>query len=103
MSVTPQPTMSLVKYETPSTRAMQTAGHAAIGFFAAVGVAIIPILLKFISDGSFSKTALTTLASLIGTALLGVILTFATKYVQARGSDVPPTVTPIVPPTPPVA
>jgi len=81
---------------TPSARAVQVAGNAAIGFFAAAGLAVIPILIKFINDGNFSQTALTTLISVIGVAILGVALTYLAKYVQAPGSDVPPTVTPSI-------
>lgn len=94
MSATPQPSHSIVPYMTPNARALQTAGQAALSFFAAVAVVIIPILIKFLQDGDFSRTGLTTLATVIGAAVLGVLLTYATKYVQAKGSDVPPTVTP---------
>lgn len=94
MSVVPTPTHSVVEYMTPSARALQTAGNAAIGFGAAVVAVAGPILVRFLSDGDFSKTALTTLVSVIGAAVIGVAVTYATKYLQARGSDVPPTVTP---------
>jgi uncharacterized protein YacL len=100
VAVSPAPaTQSVVPYQTPNARAIQTAGHAAIGFGASVGIVIIPILVKFLTSGDFSQTALTTLISVIGAAILGVLLTYCVKYVQATGSDVPPT----VPPAPPVA
>jgi hypothetical protein len=93
----PAPSHSIVPYESPSARAIATAGHAAIGFFAAVGVVVIPLLIKFLASGDFSRTALTTLITVVGAAILGVLLTYCAKYVQARGSDVPPTVTPAPP------
>jgi hypothetical protein len=73
---------------------LQTAGNAAIGFGAAILVVVGPILIKFLSDGNFSRTAMVALASVVGSAIVGVLVTYATKYMQARGSDVPPTVTP---------
>lgn len=87
-------THSVVPYQTPNSRAIQAAGNAAVGFFAAVGVVVIPLLVKFLIDGNFSRTALTTLATVVGAAILGVLLTYCTKYVQARGSDIPPTLPP---------
>jgi mannose/fructose/N-acetylgalactosamine-specific phosphotransferase system component IIC len=95
MAVSPAPaTQSVVAYQTPNARAIQTAGHAAIGFGAAVGVVIIPILIKFLASGDFSQTALTTLVTVVGAAILGVLLAYCSKYVQAKGSDVPPTLPP---------
>lgn len=105
---TPVPThlYSLVPYQSPRTRATQATGHAAIGVFAAVGAVAIPILLNFLSHPDYSRTGLTMLSTVVGSALLGLLLTFCVSYSHATGSDVSPTTYPsrpvYVPPGSPV-
>jgi heme/copper-type cytochrome/quinol oxidase subunit 4 len=95
----PQPhTYSLVPYETPAARASHAAGTAATGFLIALGLAVIPILIAFLQAGAFNRTALIAMATAVGVAALSVLFTFLVKLQQAKGSDIPPTVTP-APPT----
>jgi hypothetical protein len=87
-----QPTHIVVRYRTPSDRALQTAGHAAIGFAAACGVVVLPIIVNYIGTGDWSKSQFVAMMSAVGVAVLGVLLTYCTKYVSARMGNQLPTV-----------
>jgi hypothetical protein len=103
MSVTPAPTHSIVKYQSPRARATQAAGNAALSLLVAVVIVAVPLLSAYLAAGVFTRQTAITLGTVVGTAVLGVILNYALKYAQANGDNTPPTVSadgtpPLAPP-----
>jgi hypothetical protein len=90
-----RPTHIVVPYQTPHARAFATAQNAAVGFAVAVGLIVLPIAQDYFRKGVFGKGETVAMLTAIGSGVLGVILTYCVKYVQAHGSDLPPTLSPL--------
>lgn len=80
---------AVVEYKTPSVRANETAVRSVKSGVAALGVAALPILIAFLTVGDFGRTAIITLITGLGIAVLMVALNWAQKSQEARADDAP--------------
>lgn len=92
------PTHILTVYQSPSARALDTALKAAGGLAAACAVFVLPLLKEYVDKGVFTHASLIALLSAIVSAILGVLGTYAVKYISAKGTDTKPQYT-VVPTT----
>ena len=77
-----------VPYQTPAARAVSAATRASIAaFVAALLVAIIPLVLDFLSGGDFSRGAARSLLVSVCIAALTLVLAYAHKYRSANADD----------------
>lgn len=77
----------VVEYKTPKERANQSAWRNVRAGAVALIVAIVPLLITFLTVGDFGREALIALATGVGIAALMTILDWAQKHNEARIDD----------------
>jgi len=89
MSATPtnNVTQIVTNYEPPTQRALASANRTATSILISFGVVVLPLIIKFLSDATYTRAALVSVASLIGVAVCSTLLSYALAYGHAVGSD----------------
>ncbi len=82
-----QPTQITTNYEPPHVRAMSSATRTATSVLLSLAVVVLPLLVKFLTDATYSRTTLVALASGIGVAVCATLLSYALAYSHATQTD----------------
>jgi hypothetical protein len=77
----------VVEYKSPQERANDTAWRSVRSGLIALVLAVVPLLISFLTVGDFGRDALVALGTGVGIAVLMVILNWAQKHNESKIDD----------------